>query len=342
MKAGAGRGKESKRVAKRLDSTGIGYNRFFPVFLFTVKSPVSTYPRAHAVLAELRLQHPFLARSAETAHGTGLDERLPVLEKIAERLDEISDGPWIADAVKAYALLSLEFLKLQRKLEKTGTYLLHSERETFEQVYDNDEVLGFYYLAGLLLSQGLWPNHFGLLSAFEQFLPEITSQAHVLEIGVGTGFHLRELFERVPGVRYAGVDISRFAVAFAQRYAFGSEPPSRAEFTLQNATAGLSFADATFDFALCGEVVEHVENPAALLREILRTCKPGAAFYMTTAIYAASIDHIYLFESAQDVRDLIAFSGWTLERDWVFPVYAGDPEAPRKPAGYASILRKPA
>jgi SAM-dependent methyltransferase len=305
-----------------------------------VNGTALNFARAEQILAELRLQQPFLARSAETAFGADLAHRLPVLEKIAARLEEISTGPWIADAVKAYALLSLEFLKLQRKLEKTGAYLLRSEREAFDHVYDNVDVIGFYYLAGLLLSQALWPNHYGLLRAFEDFLPLIGARARVLEIGVGTGFHLRALLERVPDARYEGVDISRFAVEFAQRYAFGTEVPRDAHFTLQNATAGLSFTDATFDFAICGEVVEHVEEPLGLLREIRRVCKPGAAFFMTTAIFAANIDHIYLFEAAQDVRALVAASGWELERDWVFPVYGGDPEAVRKPAGYASILRK--
>jgi 2-polyprenyl-3-methyl-5-hydroxy-6-metoxy-1,4-benzoquinol methylase len=307
-----------------------------------VNNTVASFPRAEKILAELRSQHPFLARSTETAHGANLAQRLAVLETIAQRLDEISAGPWIADAVKAYVLLSLDFLKLQRKLEKTGAYLLRSEREAFEQVYDKGDVIGFYYLSGLLLSQGLWPNHYGLLTAFEQFLPLVGAHARVLEIGVGTGFHLRSLLERVPGARYEGIDISRFAVEFAQRYAFGTDVPVNAHFTTQNAAAGLSFSDETFDFAICGEVVEHVEKPLSLLREIRRVCKPGAALFMTTAIFAANLDHIYLFETAQGVRDLVAESGWKVERDWIFPVYDGDPEAARKPAGYASILRKPA
>jgi SAM-dependent methyltransferase len=297
------------------------------------------YPRAQALLDELRSQHPFLAKSAESAHGSTLVSRLPLLESIALRLDEISDGPWMPDAVRAYVLLSLEFLKLQRKLEKSGAYLLRSEREAFEQVYDNAEVIGFYYLAGLLLSQALWPNHYGLFGAFEGFVHGLSAQSEILEVGVGTGFHLRALARGVVGLRYWGVDISRFSIDFASRYAFGEDVPPGVSFHLQNATSGLSFADGAFDAAVCGEVAEHVENPLALLTEIRRTCRPQAPFFFTTAIYAAALDHIYLFESAHEVRTLIAESGWALERDWVFPVYPGDPEAPRRPAGYAAILR---
>jgi ubiquinone/menaquinone biosynthesis C-methylase UbiE len=284
---------------------------------------------------------PFLLRATKTAFGPPLDVRLPELEYIAERLDQISDTPeWIPNSVRAYVLLSMEVLKLQHKLEKTGHYLLSSEREAYERVYSQGNVIGSYYLAGLLLTQALWPTHFRMSTAFrEVFLRRLPSAVRIIEIGVGTGYHLRRLFEHSPGATYQGVDISPFSVEFARRFAFGTDASVSASFALQNATTGLSYEDAVFDAAICGEVLEHVEDPRGLLREIRRVLKPNAPFFMTTAIFAANIDHIYLFENAEQVREVIRDAGWQLEEEWVIPVYEGPSEASARPMSYASLLR---
>ena len=297
-------------------------------------------PLGDEVLAELGRQAPFLARATTTAKTFSLDERRPLLEHIAHRLSAIYPAGWIPGAVRAYVMLSHEFQKLQIKLEETGRYLLSTERETFEQVYSQSDVLGGYYLPGLLLTQALWPNHFGMAKAFEEFyLPALPSGARVLEVGVGTGFHLRSMIDHGSLGHYDGVDISPFALDFAKKYALDDDAACSTSFVLQNATEGLAFDDATFDAAICGEVLEHVERPDTLLREIARVCKPGAPFFMTTAIFAAAIDHIYLFENARQVRELVLQNGWTSERDWIFPVYASEPEDSRKPASIAFLLR---
>jgi SAM-dependent methyltransferase len=301
---------------------------------------MSAFPFAAKVLSELRTQAPFLARAAETAHGPSLHERLPMLDAIAARLDEISTEPWVASSVKSYIMLSLEFLKLQRKLEQTGRYFYSTERETFEHVYNNKDVIGFYYLAGLLLSQALWTNHFGLSTSFARaFVPSLQPAATVLEIGVGTGYHLRELIKRVPDLHYDGLDISTYAVDFARTFAIDAGTTPSVAFRLQSATSGLPFADAAFDAAICSEVLEHVEDPGALLREIRRTCRPNASLFMTTVVFAANIDHIYLFEDANQIRALIRDNAWSIEQEWIYPVYDTDPEAPRKPASYGAILK---
>jgi len=45
---------------------------------------------------------------------------------------------------------------------------------------------------------------------------------------------------------------------------------------------GLPFNDETFDYVVCTEVIEHVENPFALCREIKRVLRPGGSVIMST------------------------------------------------------------
>ena len=268
---------------------------------------------------------------------------MPTLELIAEKLQRlyVQTNNWIPGVVRSYVMLCMEFLRLQRELEKTGKYLLHSEREAQERVYHNENVYGDYYLPGLLLSEALWPNHFSLNELFScQFLPMLKESCNVLEVGVGTGYHLYQFFDSFPASRYCGVDISDFASQFAQRFAFDGKPtPDNVSILLRDATKGINVEDSAFDGGILGEVLEHVERPAELLTELSRVLVPGSKLFMTTVIFAANIDHIYLFEKADDVRQLIAKTPWSIHTEMVLPVYITDsPDMVQRPMNYGCIL----
>ncbi len=44
---------------------------------------------------------------------------------------------------------------------------------------------------------------------------------------------------------------------------------------------GMPFDDASFDFVLCFETLEHAENPHQLLTELARVCKPGGRVFVS-------------------------------------------------------------
>jgi ubiquinone/menaquinone biosynthesis C-methylase UbiE len=302
----------------------------------------SRYPLATAILDELGKQMPFMLRAAKETPGTPLAERLPELEFIGARLRNMSHGAadWIARAVKSYVVLSLEFLKLQKELEKTGRYLHSSERETLPKVYSSERVFGGYYLAGLLLSEALWPNHFVFTESFvADFASRLPKGAKVLEVGVGTGYHLAKLFNARPDISYLGIDVSQFAIDFARKFASDELDDKTAEFVLANATAGIEAPLAAFDAVVCGEVLEHVDDPAALLAEIKRVVNPSGTAFVTTVAFAANIDHVFLFENAAQIRALIVSTGWRILNEWVLPVYAQDTaDSHKRPLNYGAVI----
>ena len=97
----------------------------------------------------------------------------------------------------------------------------------------------------------------------------------VLEIGCGEGFVAGQLSERHAGDSYVGVDLNADDV---ERL--------RAKFPRIEAHQGniydLSFLDREFDVVVCAEVLEHLDDPAAALRQILarnpRWVKNGRLF----------------------------------------------------------------
>ena len=89
--------------------------------------------------------------------------------------------------------------------------------------------------------------------------------ASVLDVGCGDGYWCSVLRSR--GIaRVVGVDISPARVIFAAQHV------AEASFGQVLAT-NLPFADKTFDVATCVEVLEHVIDPEAVMRELGRVAR---------------------------------------------------------------------
>jgi SAM-dependent methyltransferase len=87
-----------------------------------------------------------------------------------------------------------------------------------------------------------------------------------LEVGCGDGALLSELHRRNFGGRLSGVEITRAAVDIARE---------RSEIDSVDLYDGLRLEvpDGTYELGILSHVLEHVPDPAALLREVARACR---------------------------------------------------------------------
>lgn len=102
----------------------------------------------------------------------------------------------------------------------------------------------------------------------------------VIDIGCNRG-SVEVLFsqrhpDRTEHVRVAGVDVSTEAIAQARALGF-----DWCSFEAYDGNV-LPFPDASFDLAVLVEVIEHVIDKEALLREIRRVLRPSGRLYLTT------------------------------------------------------------
>ncbi|MDR2247474.1 MAG: class I SAM-dependent methyltransferase [Treponema sp.] len=138
----------------------------------------------------------------------------------------------------------------------------------------------------------------------------------VLDIGCATGALLASL--RAKGWQVTGVEISRPQAEYARR-----------QRNLDVRTRPLEenrFPPDSFRAVLASHLIEHLNDPASLVREVYRILLPGGHFYVTTPNIAgfqarllgkrwrsAIFDHLYLF-SAKTLPALLRRHGFRIEK----------------------------
>jgi SAM-dependent methyltransferase len=98
--------------------------------------------------------------------------------------------------------------------------------------------------------------------------------AKILDVGCGDGFHLRLLKDYgKPGWKLEGIDADPRAVAVAQKAGIDVR---------QGQVESLPLELGSYDLILCIMTIEHVGDPAGLLRRIHSLLKPGGRVVIVT------------------------------------------------------------
>jgi 2-polyprenyl-3-methyl-5-hydroxy-6-metoxy-1,4-benzoquinol methylase len=193
---------------------------------------------------------------------------------------------------------------------RTGKYSSHSFEEVNRRVYSQPGIME-YYMHGLIVSQFLWKHHYEMfgyfISTFPQFSPAIRNY---LEVGVGHGFYLSHALTLLPAAAsVTAMDISDTSIAMARAVAGNS----RIDFRLQDIQR--FDGNKKFDFITLGEVLEHVEQPLKLLLKLQSLLTTDGVVFLTTPTNAPAIDHLYLFRTIEDIRQLITEAGFRITSD---------------------------
>lgn len=109
--------------------------------------------------------------------------------------------------------------------------------------------------------------------------------AVVLDAGCGSGRHLRAL-ARLPGLKIYGVDRNSSDIRDAQKALQEmTDALSPDSFVMCADITGLPFDGETFDCVICSEVLEHIPEHGAALKELVRVLKPKGTLVVSVPRY---------------------------------------------------------
>lgn len=207
-------------------------------------------------------------------------------------------------SVDCYLTMHQDMLEERISFVETGKYSSTSFDEVEKRVYANPQTMT-YHMHGLVLAQFLWFEQFERISFFCNNLVQYAADAtKYLEIGGGHGLYIYEAQKLLPHVKqFDLIDISQSSIDLAK----GILHKSNINFYLKNIFDVA--ATEQYDFVTMGEVLEHVEDPLALLKRISALIGLSGKAFITTPVNAPMIDHIYLFNNEQEIRTLFNEAG---------------------------------
>ena len=118
------------------------------------------------------------------------------------------------------------------------------------------------------------------------------SSVAILDAGCGTGGLIGRLGRRHPTWRWTGIDLSELACDFARRRLVGkpqSQPPGHSAPSAveihHGSVEALPFAADSFDAIVSADVLYHVDDDGAALREFARVLRPGGVVILNVPAY---------------------------------------------------------
>lgn len=141
-----------------------------------------------------------------------------------------------------------------------------------------------YYLAG--------PNRHIAQAVKKMFAHE--PLGNLLDVGAGDGWLTKQISHMGFAVSACDIDLTQFKP--------GHTPIKQANFNL-----ALPYRHRTFRYILCSEVIEHIENPWVLIREIHRILKPQGKFVITLPNFSNLLSRLTFFARG----NFRQFNDWT-------------------------------
>ena len=207
----------------------------------------------------------------------------------------------IPRAVDAFVRFSTDVNLHQARYELRGSYESKSYAEVYEQHYRHKEVMNDYLL-GVYLTNVFWSHHMDITALFlGRFLPRLADDARLVEFAFGHGGWGVQALAARPNARLSGFDISPSARGLAETFAKAAGVLDRAEYREGDALDTRSVPEGQADGAICCFLVEHLETPDRLAECVARVLKPNGIAFLTGALTAAQVDHIYEYRNESEL-----------------------------------------
>jgi len=257
---------------------------------------------------------PFLVKSL-ISHS---DSDCALLERLSRNIVLLA-GDSLSEYLKSYRWMCEVFNDEQIYFVRNKKYRYASFAEVNDRVYSN-KVFMQKYMEGLLVSQLFWQNHAKSYIFHSNFVRELPSGFRYLEIGPGHGLYLATVASEEGCISAEAWDISAESLAQTESSIrrMGVTKPVR---LMQRDVQAIPKDQVLekYDVIVISEVLEHLEQPDLVLRNLKLLLSPKGKILINFPINSPAPDHIFLLESLEAVQNLVEEVGLNIEVATCFP-----------------------
>jgi ubiquinone/menaquinone biosynthesis C-methylase UbiE len=204
-------------------------------------------------------------------------------------------------AADAFAQFSTDVNLAQAYYEADGHYANRSFAEVYDNHYSQNETMASY-LWGIYLTNFLWAHHTEISLFYRDFfLTKLAADSALVEIAPGHGGWGSWALQVLPQARLEGYDISPSSIEIASSVAAAAGLAGRAKYVEQNALNLNEVPAESADGVICSFLVEHLERPEELFAVVRHLLKPKGVGFITGALTAAQVDHIFEFRRESEL-----------------------------------------
>ena len=207
----------------------------------------------------------------------------------------------IEQSVDAFVHFTTDVNLAQARYERTGRYEHQSFKEAYARHYSQDHQMRDY-LWGIYVANFLWAPHMEICLFYrDRFLRRLPDDSEIVEIAPGHGGWGVWALDVLPRATLRGYDISPSSIEIAASVARAAGVNDRASYEERDALDLKQMGKDCADVAICSFLVEHLERPEKLFGVITHLLRRGGRAFITGALTAAQVDHIYEFRRESEL-----------------------------------------
>jgi SAM-dependent methyltransferase len=258
---------------------------------------------------------------------------------------QVIGDAWCETLANGYMAFLIDVNRSQAEYERALHYRFSSYDEVFAQTYNDPEFMADYHW-GVYITTFAWEHHLLIYDFFlRHFIVPLRStplhnggQGRLLDLGCGSGIWSALILRQLENWNSTMVDISATTIDLTRRTLSCAGLSSRTD--LREADALRFREETSFDAGVSCFLMEHLETPAKLLDNLAAALGHRGLAFVTTALTAAEIDHIFEFRRESEVVNMAEEAGFRVVASFSSAPQTLKPGAAFLPRSMALVLQK--
>jgi 2-polyprenyl-3-methyl-5-hydroxy-6-metoxy-1,4-benzoquinol methylase len=250
---------------------------------------------------DIAARHPRSLNGVQEARAAAPDRYPELADTFLGWAARAWGGDHLPRMVDAFVRFTTGVNMAQARYERAGRYENKTFQDCLNSLYNEQESMDDYLL-GVYLTNFLWAHHAEICFRYiDHFLKRIPEAKALVEIAPGHGGWGALALKHLPDARLLGYDISPSSIRLATELMNGAGYSDRARYELKDALDLDAVPAESADAVICNFLIEHLEQPQKLFAVIRHLLKPGGQAFLTGALTAAQVDHIYEFRRESEL-----------------------------------------